>query len=64
MPPEEVADILMEAIREQRFYVLTHPGITAGVRTRMEDIIEQRNPSPQEPLEILGPRGSPRSTPA
>lgn len=65
MPPDEVADIVLDAIREERFYILTHPGVNSGVRTRMEDIIEQRNPSPWEPLDISGSRrpGAPASPP-
>jgi len=30
MAPEEVADLVFDAIREQRLYVITHPGVTAG----------------------------------
>lgn len=48
MPPDEVGDIVFEAIRDERFYILTHPdtGIKDRVRERMEDIIEQRDPTP------------------
>lgn len=48
MPPSDVAGIVLEAIREDRFYILTHPGVLDGVRVRMEDILEQRSPSPRE----------------
>ena len=44
MPPEEVAEMVFEAIREQRFYILTHPAIKENVRIRMEDILEERTP--------------------
>lgn len=47
MPPDQVADAVMSAIKEERFYVLTHLGVLDGVRGRMEDILAQRNPSPQ-----------------
>lgn len=53
MPPAEVAELVLDAIREQRFYILTHPGVLDGVRVRMEDILEQRNPSPRDfPLNL------------
>jgi short-subunit dehydrogenase len=46
MPPSQVAGIVFDAIREERFYILTHPNIKERVRTRMEDIIAERNPTP------------------
>ena len=48
MPPSEVAGIVLDAIKDERFYILTHPGVLEGVRVRMEDILAQRNPSPQD----------------
>ena len=42
---EQVADAVVEAVREERLYVLTHPESMEAVRTRMEDILEIRNPS-------------------
>ncbi len=44
MPPEEVAEMVFEAIRDERFYILTHPAIKTNVRMRMEDILEERTP--------------------
>jgi NAD(P)-dependent dehydrogenase (short-subunit alcohol dehydrogenase family) len=46
LPPEEAAAQVVDAIRNERFYVLTHPEFVADVRERMEDIIEGRNPTP------------------
>jgi hypothetical protein len=46
MPPAQVADAVFEAVREGRFYVLTHPQDKEWVRTRMDDILQERNPSP------------------
>jgi NAD(P)-dependent dehydrogenase (short-subunit alcohol dehydrogenase family) len=46
MPPAQVADLVFDAIREERLYVLTHENIKDGVRRRMENIIETRNPEP------------------
>jgi NAD(P)-dependent dehydrogenase (short-subunit alcohol dehydrogenase family) len=43
--PEEVADKVLEAVRSDTFYVLTHPGLDAGVATRFEDILQRRPPS-------------------
>ena len=56
MPPDEVGDIVFEAIRDERFYILTHPdtGIKDRVRERMEDIIEQRDPTPPPMLAARG----------
>jgi NAD(P)-dependent dehydrogenase (short-subunit alcohol dehydrogenase family) len=46
LPPEEAAAQVVDAVRNERFYVLTHPKFVADVRERMEDIIEGRNPTP------------------
>ncbi len=45
MPPSEVAARVVDAIRTERFYVLTHPQFERRVRERMEDILAGRNPS-------------------
>ena len=44
MPPSEVAGILVGAIREGRFYVLTDHEWDDRIRSRMQDILEWRNP--------------------
>jgi NAD(P)-dependent dehydrogenase (short-subunit alcohol dehydrogenase family) len=46
LPPSEVASRVLDAIREERFYILTHPDMTPMVQHRMEDIVEGRNPAP------------------
>jgi NAD(P)-dependent dehydrogenase (short-subunit alcohol dehydrogenase family) len=46
MPPVQVADAVFEALRKDQFYILTHPEGKEAVRTRMEDILGDRNPSP------------------
>jgi NAD(P)-dependent dehydrogenase (short-subunit alcohol dehydrogenase family) len=46
IPPAEVANQVLDAIREERFYILTHPEMTPMVQHRMEDIVEGRNPAP------------------
>jgi NAD(P)-dependent dehydrogenase (short-subunit alcohol dehydrogenase family) len=42
---EQVADHVFAAIRDEKFYILTHPEWKDRVRTRMEDILEERNPT-------------------
>jgi NAD(P)-dependent dehydrogenase (short-subunit alcohol dehydrogenase family) len=41
----QVAQQIFAAIAEDRFYILTHPKILPSVATRMQDILEQRNPT-------------------
>ena len=45
MAPSQVADIVFDAIREERFYILTHPTVKLAVQARMEDILQQRMPT-------------------
>jgi NAD(P)-dependent dehydrogenase (short-subunit alcohol dehydrogenase family) len=40
----DIADRVFEAVREERFYVLTHPRILPAVEARMRDILAGRNP--------------------
>jgi NAD(P)-dependent dehydrogenase (short-subunit alcohol dehydrogenase family) len=44
LAPEVVADHVLDAVRHEQFYVLTHPELTAAVRTRMDDIISGKSP--------------------
>lgn len=53
----EVAQMTFDAIRENRFYVITHPKILASVELRLHDVIAQRNPTDPFSLE---PRVAPR----
>lgn len=39
MDPAVVADHVMDAVRTDRFYVLTHPDLAAGVHRRAEDVL-------------------------
>jgi NAD(P)-dependent dehydrogenase (short-subunit alcohol dehydrogenase family) len=41
----DVAARVFEAMRERRFYIYSHPKAVETVRTRMEDILQGRNPS-------------------
>jgi NAD(P)-dependent dehydrogenase (short-subunit alcohol dehydrogenase family) len=45
MPPGQVAAAVFAALRKDQFYIFTHPEDKAAVRTRMEDILQERNPS-------------------
>jgi NAD(P)-dependent dehydrogenase (short-subunit alcohol dehydrogenase family) len=44
MPPAQVADHVVTAIREERFYILPHPEFKPEIERRMEDILQERNP--------------------
>jgi NAD(P)-dependent dehydrogenase (short-subunit alcohol dehydrogenase family) len=41
----DVAEKVLDAVRNNRFYILTHDDTPAMVEIRMRDIIEERNPS-------------------
>jgi NAD(P)-dependent dehydrogenase (short-subunit alcohol dehydrogenase family) len=41
----DVADLTFDAIREGRFYVITHPAIMPSVQLRLDDIAQLRNPT-------------------
>jgi len=41
----EVARMTFDAVRDDRFYVITHPKMLASVELRFQDLLAQRNPS-------------------
>jgi short-subunit dehydrogenase len=41
----DVAEKVLDAVRNNRFYILTHDDTPAMVETRMRDILDGRNPS-------------------
>jgi short-subunit dehydrogenase len=41
----DVAGYVFDAMRENRFYIFSHPKALRGVQYRMEDIVALRNPS-------------------
>jgi len=45
MPPQQVADHVFRAIRDEKFYILTHPEFKPAIQLRMEDILQERNPT-------------------
>ena len=55
LDPLEVGDMVVEAIRNEQFWILTHDEYDAVIRTRVEDILARRNPTP-----ITTPLGYPR----
>lgn len=45
MPPDEVADQVMEAVSHNKFYILTHPEAKPVIERRLEDVSLERNPT-------------------
>jgi len=41
----DVARMVFDALRERRFYVFSHPKALGSVQTRLEDVMQMRNPS-------------------
>ena len=50
LDPEDVAGRVLAAVREQRFYILTHDRTPGLVERRMRAIVEGRNPEAPLPL--------------
>ena len=42
---DDLAQKVFEAVRDRRFYILTHPRIKPSIQWRMEDILQERNPT-------------------
>ncbi len=49
LSPRNVGDQVLSAIREERFYILTHPDWNHLIEQRMRNILEGRNPTPMVP---------------
>lgn len=47
---DDVARAVVAAVKENRFYILTHPAIKGAIRARMEDVLEER--PPRNPLAL------------
>ena len=47
---DDVARAVVQAVKEDRFYILTHPRIKGAIRARMEDILEDR--APRNPMAL------------
>jgi hypothetical protein len=49
-PPSEVAEQVIQGIRERRFYIVpAQPEVKAAADVRAQDIIELRNPTVRRP---------------
>jgi len=58
MQPPDVAERVFEAVRDERFYILTHPELNERIRQRMEAILSGGNPPPSEGMRIFRERTS------
>src|SRR4051812_39345969 len=47
---DDVARAVVAAVKENRFYVLTHPAIKGAVRARLDDVLGER--APRDPLRL------------
>lgn len=45
MEPQQVASDVINAVKTEKFYILTHANAKAGVKLRMEDILNDRAPT-------------------
>jgi NAD(P)-dependent dehydrogenase (short-subunit alcohol dehydrogenase family) len=44
LKPDEVAGHVVDAVRDGRFYILTHPEMAPAIEERMQDILQGRTP--------------------
>jgi hypothetical protein len=49
MSPRRVGEIVLEAIREDRFYILPHPEAKPAIEHRTRQIVAGENPVPLPP---------------
>lgn len=54
MPPARLAEIVADAIREDRFYILTHPEMKSAIEARFAAIMDEK----QAPGSLIQPPGS------
>ena len=47
---DDIGAAVLAAVKEERFYILTHPRIKGAIQARMEDILEGR--APRNPLSL------------
>ncbi|HUI41965.1 MAG TPA: SDR family NAD(P)-dependent oxidoreductase [Terriglobia bacterium] len=50
MPPLQVANIVFDAIRNERFYIMTHPEWMEVVRMRTDSLLRLENPQDPAPM--------------
>ena len=58
MQPDDVGQMVFEAVRDERFYILTHPELNDRVRSRMEAILAGENPPPSEGMRMFRASGT------
>jgi hypothetical protein len=49
MSPHRVGEIVLDAIREDRFYIRPHPEAKPAIEHRMRQIVGGENPAPLPP---------------
>jgi NAD(P)-dependent dehydrogenase (short-subunit alcohol dehydrogenase family) len=54
-PPEEIASAVVNAVRENQFWILTHPQLDGSIRDRFESMLSRTNP----PVRDLRAEGTP-----
>ena len=45
MDPKEVAEIVINGVKENKFYLYTHPEWMMATQVRHEEILQERNPT-------------------
>ena len=45
---DDVARAVVGAVKQDRFYILTHPAIKGAIRARMEDVLDEH--APRDPM--------------
>jgi len=49
LSPARVGELVLAAIRAERFWILTHPEWKGAIRHRLENVLEERDPTPVTP---------------
>jgi NAD(P)-dependent dehydrogenase (short-subunit alcohol dehydrogenase family) len=47
---DQVAQAVVAAVKEERFYILTHPRIKGAIQARLDDILQER--APRNPMDL------------
>lgn len=58
MPPQQVAEVVFEAIQKEQFYILSHPEWMEAVQLRTDKLLQMENP--QSPMATIMKLMSPR----
>jgi short-subunit dehydrogenase len=46
LDPRRVGELVLDAVRAERFWILTHPEWKGAIRHRLENVLEERDPTP------------------